>query len=183
MGFAIIKSAIEILKETFNLMIGGRGEEEATEKLRKKIGTYKEVQGVYDLTLHNYGPSYTIATAHIQVRDNLRADEIHILTRTIVMDVFEEFGILLTIGIYAANNKEEYKDIKQDIYNVIREYKVVKQVHGFYVDEKENNIYFDLIIEFECEDREKIRDKIIARMEELYPKYKFNVIIDDDFSD
>ena len=43
--------------------------------------SFKEIEGVYDLILHNYGPNKIIATAHIQVKDNTKARDIHILTR------------------------------------------------------------------------------------------------------
>ncbi len=179
----IIKSAIEMLKETVRIVIGERADKEITEKLKQKVCSYENVQGAYDLTLHNYGPSKTIATVHIQVPDEMRADEIHILTRQISMDIYNEYGILLTVGIYAANDREEYKEIKKTLADIISNYKDLKQIHGFYVDEKNCNIYFDLIIDFACENQEDVKNEVIQKMEEKYPKYKFNVILDADFSD
>ncbi len=179
----IIKSAVGMLKETVSIMIGSRADKEITDKIKEKVCSYSEVQGAYDLTLHNYGPSKTIATVHIQVRDDMRADEIHILTRQISMDIFNEYGIVLTIGIYAANDKGVYKDIKEYLVGIVSEYKHLKQIHGFYVDEKNSNIYFDLIIDFDSKDQEGIRNEIINKLEQKYPKYKFNVILDADFSD
>lgn len=179
----IIKSAIEMLKETVSTMIGGRAEKEITDKIKEKVCSYEEVQGAYDLTLHNYGPSKTIATVHIQVRDDMKADEIHILTRQISMDIFDEYGILLTVGIYAANDKGIYKEIKQELGSIVNNYKELKQIHGFYVDEKNSNIYFDLIIDFDCPNPEEVKNEVIHKLESKYPKYKFNVILDADFSD
>ncbi len=179
----IIRSAIKILKETLNIMIGQREDKEFTDKIKEKVGSYPEVQGTYDLALHNYGPSKTIADLHIQVRDDMTAQEIHTLTREITVDLFNEFGIFTTIGIYAANDDSEYSEIKQELAKIVQEYKYVKQIHGFYADKKNNKIYFDLIIDFECEDAEELKNRIIRRLESKYSKYKFYVLLDADISD
>ena len=179
----IIKSAVEMLRATIDSMIGERADKELTDKIKEKVCSYEEVHGAYDLTLHNYGPSKSIATVHIQVRDDMTAQEIHIITRQIANDIFNEFGIITTVGIYAENDKGEFAEIKKELVNIIGEYKHIKQLHGFYVDKKSKNIYFDLIIDFECDEPEKIRDEIIKKIENKYPEYKFNVMIDADMTD
>lgn len=179
----IIKSGMGILKETLNLMIGFRADKKLTDGIKEKICEHEEVQGAYDLTLHNYGPSKTIATVHIQVRDNLTAGEIHKLTRTIAQDIFENFGIFITIGIYAANDKPEYKEIKNELEKIVEEYEIIKQVHGFYVDEDNNKIFFDLIIDFDCANPDKVKEEVIKRLNSKYDGYEFNVIIDADISE
>ena len=94
-----------------------------------------------------------------------------------------KFGIIMTIGIYAANDSREYKEMKQEIGRIIKEYEHIKQIHGFFVDEKEKAVYFDLIIGFECKNREEIKDEIEKKLKEKYPEYNFYVIIDDDITD
>ena len=182
-SFVIFKSAIDMLKETINIMIGERADKELTDKLKKKICSNKEVQGAYDLSIHNYGPSKSIATLNIQVRDDMTAKEIHALTKQLAIDIYNELGIITTIGIYAANDTGEYVGIKSSLTRLVKKYKDIKQVHGFYVDEKKKNIYFDLIFEFECENSEEIKNDIIKKLEEKYSDYKFIVIVDDDISD
>ena len=179
----IIKASIDMLKETIDIMIGERGNGELTKKIKKKVCSYKEVEGAYDLTLHNYGPLKTIATVHVQLRDDMTAREIHVLTRTITMDIYEEFGIILTLGIYASNNTGKYGDIKKTVLKEIKKYKYIKQIHGFYVNDENKNIYFDLIFDFDCKNIDEIKDNIIKDLKKEYPKYEFNVILDADFSD
>ena len=179
----IIKSAIEMLKETVDTMIGSRADKELTTNLKNKITSFKEVQGAYDLNLHSYGEGRIIASIHIQVRNDMTAEEIHILTREIEYAVYKDFGIALTIGIYAANNKGEYGEIKKEINNVIKDYKSVLQVHGFYVDKDTSNVYFDLIFDFDEKNKEEILKEIIIKLQTKYPEYNFNVIVDSDITD
>ena len=182
-AFIIIKSGLEILREALNLVIGFRADKNLTDKIKQNICKHKEVQGAYDLTLHNYGPSKTIATVHIQVRDDMTASEIHKLTRTIAQEIFGEFGILISVGIYAANDKTEYKEIKEELDKIVNEYDIIKQVHGFYVDEENSKIFFDLIIDFDCENPTKIKDEVINRLSRKYCDFEFDVILDADISE
>ena len=179
----IIKSAFSLLKETVDTMLGERADSELTQKLKEKITSFEEVQGAYDLNIHDYGPSKSVASIHIQVRNDMTAEEIHILTREIEYEVYSEFGIALTIGIYAANDKGEFGEIKNKIEEIVGEYKSVLQIHGFYVDKSKSNVYFDLILDFSEEKKTQIKDEIISRISEIYPNYNFNVIIDSDITD
>lgn len=181
-GLFILKASYEILKESINLILGVRADGDLSKNLKETINKFPEVQGTYDLNLHNYGPSNIIASAHIQVRNDMTAEEIHILTREIEYAVYDEFSIVLTLGIYAANDKGEYGEIKKELNNIIKDYKEILQVHGFYVDTK-NNIFFDLIFDFKTENREKIKNEIIQKMQQKYPDYNCNVIIDLDITD
>ena len=179
----IIKSAVEILKQTVNSMLGERADKELTTKIKRKILSFEEVQGVYDLNMHNYGPTKIVASVHIQVRNDMTAEEIHILTREIEYAIFIEFGIALTIGIYAANDKGEFGELKNFLAEILKEYTSVKQMHGFYVDKAKNNVYFDLIIEFGEKDKDRIQQEIIEKLKEKYSEYNYNIILDSDITD
>ncbi|MBQ6495174.1 MAG: cation transporter [Bacilli bacterium] len=180
----ILKSSIELLKETSSELIGTRVNKELAIKLKEAINLYPEVEGTYDLVLHNYGPMQMIGSVHIQVKDTMTAKEIHILTKEIEKKIYTSFGIILTIGIYASNtsDKESLK-IKTDLEKIISNYKEILQLHGFYIDSKKNQINFDIIVDFNTKSPEKIKRKVINEIKKLYPNYTYYVIIDNDFSD
>ena len=166
----ILKSSIELLKETSNELIGTRVNRELATKIKNTINNYKEVEGAYDLSLHNYGPLQTIGSVHIQVKDTMTAKEIHILTKEIEKKIYKDFGIILTIGIYASNTSDkEALKIKQDLDNIIKNYKEVLQIHGFYIDSKHKHINFDIIIDFNTKDKKAIKNLIIKELKEIYP--------------
>ena len=169
----IVKSSFEIMKETLNSIIGSRADSELTQKLREKVNKFEEVQGVYDITLHNYGPSQIMGSLHIQVDDNMTAKEIHKLTRKIQMQIYEELGTVLTIGIYASNNSDEkYVKIKNELARIIQNHKEILQMHGFYVDEENKTISFDLIIDFKAESKEKVKDEVVKEIKDGVSLYR-----------
>ena len=68
-------------------------------------------------------------------------------------------------------------------YNIINDYKSIIQCHGFYVDKSKNNVYFDLIVDFEEKNKEQIKDEVERRIKEKYPSYNYNIILDSDITD
>ena len=179
----ILKAWIEILKDTVNEMIWTRADSDLTNRLKAKVQSYEWVLGVYDMMLHNYGPNKIIWTAHIQVNDDMTAKEIHRLTRNIQVWIYSEFGIIITIWIYASNNEWEFGKIQKELNQIIRNYENIIQMHGFYVDDSTNNISFDLIFDFKEEHPEKIVRKIKKEIKNKFPDYEYSVIIDNDVSE
>ena len=180
----IIKSGIEILQETLSSIVGERADNELTDKIKERVSSFKEVEGAYDLVLHDYGPSKKMGSIHIQVNDNMTAREIHKLTRNIQMTLLSEFNIVMTIGIYASNTSDdELARLKKDLDEIVDSYEEILQLHGFYVDSDTNTVMFDLIINFKCKERTKVRDEVVQKIKAKYPKYNYFAILDDDFSD
>ena len=179
----ILKSAYEILKDTVNDMIGTRADAELTKKIKEEVASFAEVKGVYDLNIHNYGPNKIVGSAHIQVDDNLNVRDIHRLTRRIEVDVYEKMGIILTIGIYASNEVGEYKDIKSHIDKLLKNYKNILSMHGFYVDQEYKLISFDLIFSFDEDHPEEKVAEIVNKLKSDFKDYEFNIILDTDISD
>lgn len=179
----IIKAGAELLLETLNSIIGVRADKELTRALKEKVGDYEEVKGVYDLTLHNYGPTQLIGSLHIEVADSMTAQRIHGLTRKITADVYNTFGIILTVGIYASNTSDEKAlEIKNQVEELLQEYPQVLQMHGFYIEQELQAVSFDLIMDFEA-DASRIREEILQKLTAKYPDHHFAIIIDSDYSD
>ena len=182
-AIVIIKSAIDMLRDTANSMLGERPDPELIKNLKKQILSFKEIQGVYDINLHNYGPSKTVASLHVQVANHMTAEKIHILTREIEYTVYNKFGITLTIGIYAANDTGKFGKIKKSVEEISQKHQSVLQVHGFYVDQAHKNVYFDLILDFSEPNKQQVLRSIISELKSKYPVYNFNVILDSDISE
>lgn len=180
----ILKSGIEMLRDDFSSIIGERVDSELTNHIKEKIMEFPEVKGVYDLILHKYGPENMIGSVHIEVDDDMTAKQIHTLTRNISGVIFNEFHIILTVGIYASNNDNEIsRNIKNDINEMIAQYPEILQMHGFYVDDENDSVSFDLIFDFKSTRAEEIKNHIIEELKKKYPKYSYMVVLDSDFSE
>ena len=178
-GLFILKSGFEILKDALSDIIGKSASSEISEAIKEKVLSFDGVNGAYDLIINNYGPNKSIASIHIEVSDDMNAKDIHVLTRKITECIYLEFGIIITVGIYAENNSDgEISLIKEDVFKVSIEYNNVKQVHGFYADSENKLISFDLVIDFNC-DHEKIKNEIINKTTRRLCLKLLNVLLTD----
>ena len=183
-GLFILRAGFKMLLRSYSLIIGERADKESTQELRKKIASYESVKGVYDLLVHNYGPSRSIASAHIEVPDSLTAKEIHDLTRKITAEIYYSYGIILTLGIYASNDSTPIaKEMKATLSNILKDIPEVLQTHGFYVREEDKIASFDLIVDFSAEKPVELIEGIKKKMQEAYPDFTFYIVQDLDFAD
>ena len=179
-SIVIIKASIDMLRETLDSMIGARVDSELSKKIKDSILEIPGIYGVYDLSLHNYGPEDMQGSVHIEIDDTLTALDIQKLSRHVSAKIFKEFSIILTVGIYAHN--DTHKDIRDDLYRIASNYPEVLEIHGFIVYEEENLITFDIIVDFDA-NRESVKEKILSEIKAKHPEFNYVMIDDYDVSD
>lgn len=179
-SIVIVKAGFDILKETVDSMLGERIDKELSLKIKDTINSFEHVYGTYDLSLHNYGPESMQGSVHVEVDDSLSAPEIHILTRKIIERIYNDFSIILTVGIYARNDK--YKYIRDELESIASEYEEVLEVHGFFVYKAKRIVTFDIIVDFDS-DREKVKNEIKSKLKAKFTDFHFEIIDDYDISD
>lgn len=183
-GLFIIKAGIDVIRGAISNIIGERTSQEVSLAIKKTVCEHEGVMGAYDLILNNYGPNKSIGSIHIEVDDNMTAKEIHKLSKEISTEAYLKFGTILTVGIYASNNNHpEMKEIRTFVYELVRSYEQINEIHAFYVDDINMIISFDLIVSFKEENPDKIVNEIKEKVEEKYKDYKCAIVLDADFTD
>ena len=180
----IIKSGIGMMQEAISEILGERIQPETARAVRNCIMSFPEVSGVYDMIFHDYGPDRINCSAHIEIPDTMTAEQIDKLQREITMKVFQEQQIILTaLGIYAVNTKDSHiAEMRNQLYQQALAVPHVLQVHGFYIEEAEKKIQFDVIIDFEAKDRNAVYAQVMQNVSRLYPEYQLFCTLDTDFS-
>lgn len=183
-ALVIVKSGVDVMRESASRIIGERVSTETAQQLKAEIESHPGVLGVYDLILNQYGPELTIGSVHIQVRDDMTATEIDALSRKITGPMYRDHNIVMTIGIYAANEKSPLaRQMLADLHAITDRLPDVLQVHGFFIDESTKNVSFDLVLDFGCKDREGLKADVLKAMRRDFPDYTFHIVEDTDFSD
>ena len=181
----IIKSGIEMLRETLSEILGERADISLAKEIKKTVLSFPEVSGAYDLVLHNYGPDNYNGSIHIEVPDTLSASELDELIRAVTTKVYTEQNVILTaIGVYSLNTKDEKAvEMRNAISSLVLSKEHVLQMHGFYVNEEKKTIRFDVIVSFDAKDRRAVYDEICSEVAALYPDYSLEIVLDTDFSE
>lgn len=181
----IIKAGLELIKESVDNMLGTRVESSLTKSIKKDILKEDEVEGVYDLLLNDYGPDKYLGSVHIEVSDSLTVADIDRISRRISKVILEKYGVILhTIGVYSVNTKDKHViDVRKDITKIVFSHNGILQMHGFYLDEEEKTISFDIIIDFKVKNKEELYKEIYDEIYNKYKDYKIEITLDIDVSD
>ena len=179
----IIKSGVEMLRDTISELLGQRISPETAAEVRSCLMSYPEVRGVYDLIFHDYGPDRTNCSAHVEIPDTMTADEIAVLQRQAAIKLYMEKNIVLTaLGVYTESSDEETKAVRGEVQRLVMSIEHVIQVHGFYLDKEMKCMQFDIIVDFDAPDRNAVYEKAVAAVQEKYPDYRLLAALDTDFS-
>ena len=119
--------------------------------------SYKNILGLHDLVVHNYGPNKTLASIHVEVPSNLNLIDVHSLIDRIEKDIENTMMIHLVIHIdpIDIHNKESL-----EIYNTIRSLikeniNEISDIIDFRVVNKngKNTIFFEIKLKKEFYDK------------------------------
>ena len=181
----IIKSGIEMLRDTLSKILGERADAELAKEIKRTVNSFPEVLGSYDLVLHNYGPDAFHGSVHIEVPDTFTADELDRLTRKLTAAVYEKTGVILTaVGVYSSNTKDALAvKTRKRVSEIALSHEHVMQMHGFYFDSEEKSIRFDIIVSFDAKDRREVCRQVTADIQKAFPDYRLEIVLDTDFSE
>ena len=181
----IIKSGIDMLRETISELLGERADAELARAIKQTVSSFPDVSGAYDLILHNYGPDTYQGSVHIEVPDTYTADQIDGLIRSISYEVYRKHNVILTaVSVYSQNTTDpETVGMRETVERIVFAHPEVLQLHGFYVQKEEQLIRFDVIISFDAKDRQAVYEEIVREVQEAFPAYRLLVVMDMDFSE
>ena len=181
----IIKSGIDMLRETISQLLGERIDRELALAIKETVTSFPDVQGAYDLILNNYGPNAFNGSVHVEVPDTYTAYDLDDLLRQITIAVFEKHNVILTaIGVYSVNTKNDYAaKVRDDVSKIVFKNEYALQMHGFYLNEEKKTIRFDVVVSFDAPDRKAVYQNIVKEVNKKYPDYTLQIALDTDFSD
>ena len=181
----IIKAGFELIKESVDNMLGVRIESDLAKNIKKEVIKEKDVQGAFDLVLHDYGPDRYSGSVHIEVADTLSVADIDKISRRITKNIKEKYGVILhTNGVYSVNTKnKKISSVQKEIQDIVFSHKGILQMHGFYFDEDDKSISFDIIIDFKVKNRDEVYKDIYNEVQKRYKDFTISITLDIDFSD
>lgn len=177
----IIKTGVEMLMDPLGKVVGNRLQGELSAAIKSRVRGVPGVLGVYDLILHGYGPDKALGSVHIEVSDEMGANQIQKICRNVANVVYADFKAVVTVGIYVTNRKDQaICEMRNQVSSLALSQDGVRQIHGFFVDEEV--MMFDIVISFD-HDSHAICNWLESRIAEKYPDKKVSITVDTDYSD
>ena len=171
----IVYSAIKLIKETINTLIGTPPDKEYVDSVVNKLKSYPEVLDIHDLVIHNYGPLKTFASVHIEVDANVDIMISHELADNIERDFIKNMNLMLVCHLdpVSINDPETNKlrDIVDQALKSMDErltFHDLRLVHGVTF----SNVIFDIVLPFDTKTTERdIKDAITNALKVLDKPY------------
>ena len=181
----IVRSGLEMLKETVSQLLGERNDPELAASIKQTVAGFPEVQGAYDLVLNNYGPDAWNGSIHIEIPDTCSADHLDHLIRSIQETVYQKHRVVLTaVGVYSVNTRDaEVIETHKRIQEIVLSHPHVRQMHGFYMNREDKTMRFDVVVSFDAPNRRDVYRDVLKDVSKAYPDYQLRVAMDTDFSE
>ncbi len=182
-SLVIVKAGVEMLASPLGELLGTRISPEFAQQLKDKALSFEGVYGVYDIIVNNYGPNTLIGSLHISVAENATARELHLLTRSMSEAFYRDFGIIMTIGIYAVYTGDTpMARLQKAVMQASNDHPGVAQAHAFYYYAEKNLITIDLVPDESVKDIQAFADTMNQFLHEQFPEHKFFVVVDFNYS-
>ena len=130
----IIRTGFVMLKDTISQILGERNDTKLAMDVKQTVTGFPDVQGAYDLVMHNYGPDTWTGSIHIELSDTYSTDQQDKLIRDIQTEVYKQHHVVLTtIGVYAINTKDrEIIAAREKVREIVLSHPYITQMHGFF---------------------------------------------------
>lgn len=184
-SFLILKSGYEIAKETISLLLGEKPSKELVDSIEQIVLNHKEIIGIHDLLVHDYGPGRVFASCHAEVLDTYDICKAHEVIDYIEEEINHKLNIIMVIHMDPITlNNEKLNIAKNAIKEVISNYNNVDG-HDYRLVNGENqiNIIFDLVVPFD-ESKENISliiDKIKEKLKNIDSRYNLVIKIENKY--
>lgn len=178
----VVISAILLVKETINPLLGQMPDSKFVDELRNKILSYDGILGIHDFLIHSYGENKFFVSAHAEVSSSVDIMTSHEIIDNIERDFKNDLGIILSIHMDPIDvDNEEVNLNKKKVEIILKNINENLSLHDFRMvfGKTNTNIIFDVAIPFDC-------NVTVSQIKnELQDKYKdedknFFFVIDED---
>ena len=178
----ILKSGYELIKEIIDRLIGKPADKELVKQIRETILKYKEIRGLHDLIIHDYGPGVKIGSAHAEVDAKMNVVKIHDIIDQAEREVGDTLHVMMTLHMDPIEYDNPITNAYfEDLKRILSQIDPAITVHDFRTvrGDEHTNLVFDLVIPygFHLED-EQIKVEIDHHFEK-YPNKIYTVITFD----
>ena len=171
----VIISAIKLIKETIDPLLGIPPDREYIEKIENKLKSYDGILDIHDLVVHNYGPTKTFASVHIEVDSNVDIMISHDLSDNVERDFMKDMGILMVCHLDpVVTSDSETIFLKELLSNTLKQMDQNLSLHDFRVVRgiSHTNVIFDVVLPFSANyTEEDVRQTIKQKLDESDKKY------------
>lgn len=183
----IMIGGFNLAKDTIDLLLGTKPSDELIKSIGGEVMRHKEIVGMHDLIVHDYGPGRVFASVHAEVPDNADIVQAHEIIDRIERDVMDKMGVVLVIHMDPITVDNEFVNgLKQMVMETAAEIEPSCSIHDFRITDGEDriNVIFDIVMPdvFDPKARESKVAELKKRVTEKDGRLCLVVTIDEVFA-
>ena len=180
----VLKSGIEIFKDVLDTILGKAPNPEVIKDIEKTILVHKDIMGIHDLMLHDYGPSQQFMSLHVEVSATIPVLEMHDLIDNIELEILDKYKILTTIHMDPIDTENELvNELKEKVKKIVLDINDNYNIHDFRIvtGPTHTNLVFDVLLPAgDKNDIELLRKTISENVAKIDSSYR--CVINFDYS-
>lgn len=178
----VLKAGVEVLKDTLNDLLGQAGEKELAKRLYRIIRAEPIILNAADMMLHNYGPDAYTGSVNVEIDHGKNVGEVYAALHALQLKIMHEENIVMVFGIYAVDSDhEDSREMRKYIAAFVRKHQHIESFHALYIDPNNQDIYVDLVVDYELPDWDGLRTEFTAYMEKAYPGRRLELVIETNY--
>lgn len=172
----ILLTGVQMIKETLNPLLGQAPDPELVKDINKTILSYKDIIGIHELMVHNYGPGRSVISLHAEMPANVDIFELHDTIDAAEKELKEKFNCQAVIHMDPiVTDDERVNRLRKEVEEIVKMINLEAKVYDFRVvpGSRSSTLVFELSVPFELN---KPEDEIIKvtkeEIEKLGKPYK-----------
>ena len=171
----ILRAGWGAAKDTVDPLLGSAPDPALVKGIQELVMSHKQVVGMHDLVIHDYGPGRRMCSFHAEVPQNADIMEAHDAIDHIEREILEKYGVETTAHMDPiATEDESVNSLREQVRALVKEVDEEMTIHDFRVTRgpQHTNLIFDVVVPYRCKlTDEEIVGQITRRVRELDAAY------------
>ena len=171
----ILRAGWGAAKDTVDPLLGSAPDPALVKEIQDVVLSHKQVVGMHDLVIHDYGPGRRMCSFHAEVPQNADIMEAHDAIDHIEREIYQKFGVETTAHMDpVATEDEAVNSLREQVRDLVREVNPEMNIHDFRVTRgpQHTNLIFDVVVPHRSKvSDEEIAGEITRRVQALDPSY------------
>ncbi|WRS26367.1 cation diffusion facilitator family transporter [Oscillospiraceae bacterium MB08-C2-2] len=182
----ILWSGVGLIRQTLDPLLGMAPDHKLVQSIEGKILSYPSVLGVHDLVVHNYGPTQSYASAHVEMPASQDILISHDIVDSIERDVACELAIDLVIHMDPiVVDDPETNQMREKLREIVARVDSALSMHDFRMVKgtSHSNLIFDITVPPKYKmTNNQLRQKISQEVRELGGQYFCVITLDRSYT-
>ena len=180
----ILFTGCKALKETIDLLLGEKPDEEFVKEIEEFTKNYELVSGIHDIMVHDYGPGRKIVSFNAEVPSDCDIMKAHDIIDEMEQDIYKKFNCITTIHMDPiVTDDEEINQMRELVEKQVSDMNKEYSIHDFRMTDggEHINLIFDLVVPRDSKiDIKEVQKEAQERLHNI--NNKINAVIKVEYS-